>query len=64
MPRGKDLQIWTQGQGKYTSYWLPSFDDTNEKLNFGLDIDFDKDYTLLSNAETFDRTKENNSYVQ
>jgi aminopeptidase N len=27
-----DLQIWTQGQGKYTSNWFPSFDDVNEKV--------------------------------
>ena len=26
---GENLQIWTQGQGKYTSYWLPSFDYLN-----------------------------------
>ncbi|WP_236937500.1 hypothetical protein [Flavobacterium columnare] len=31
-------QIWTQGQGKYTSHWLPSFDDVNEKLVFHLSI--------------------------
>ena len=29
-------QVWTQGQGKYTSYWLPSFDDMNEKVEFDL----------------------------
>ena len=29
-------QIWTQGQGKYTSHWLPSFDDMNEKVEFDL----------------------------
>jgi aminopeptidase N len=23
---------WTQGQGKYTSHWFPSFDDVNEKV--------------------------------
>ena len=28
----ENLQIWTQGQGKYTSFWLPSFDDVNEKV--------------------------------
>lgn len=33
-----DYQIWTQGQGKYTSHWLPSFDDVNEKLLFNLEI--------------------------
>ncbi|MGW9686399.1 M1 family metallopeptidase [Flagellimonas sp. 2504JD1-5] len=31
-------QIWTQGQGKYTSHWLPSFDDMNEKVEF--DVSF------------------------
>ena len=30
----ENLQIWTQGQGKYTSNWFPSFDDVNEKLIF------------------------------
>jgi len=30
----EDFQIWTQGQGKYTSHWLPSFDDVNVKSNF------------------------------
>ena len=29
-------QIWTQGQGKYTSHWLPSIDDMNEKIEFDL----------------------------
>ena len=29
-------QIWTQGQGRYTSHWLPSFDDVNEKLTFSI----------------------------
>lgn len=29
-------QIWTQGQGKYTSHWLPSFDDMQEKVEFDL----------------------------
>ncbi len=43
-------QIWTQGQGKYTSNWFPSFDDVNEKVVFGLDISFDKDYQVISNG--------------
>ncbi len=29
-------QLWTQGQGKYTSHWLPSFDDMEEKVEFDL----------------------------
>jgi aminopeptidase N len=31
-------QLWTQGQGKYTSHWLPSFDDMEEKVEFDLSI--------------------------
>lgn len=29
-------QIWTQGQGKYTSHWLPSIDDMNDKIKFDI----------------------------
>lgn len=45
-----DLQIWTQGQGKYTSHWLPSFDDVNEKLIFNISIVFDASFQVLSNG--------------
>jgi aminopeptidase N len=44
-------QIWTQGQGKYTSHWLPSFDDVNEKVVFGLSILFHKSFEVISNGE-------------
>ncbi|MFK5974261.1 MAG: M1 family metallopeptidase [Flavobacteriaceae bacterium] len=44
-------QIWTQGQGKYTSYWLPSFDDMNEKVEFDLSISFDKNYQVIANGK-------------
>jgi len=43
-------QIWTQGQGKYTSHWLPSFDDMTEKLEYDLDISFDKTYEVIANG--------------
>jgi aminopeptidase N len=46
----ENLQIWTQGQGKYTSHWLPSFDDVNEKVIFNLNIIFNKDFTVISNG--------------
>lgn len=45
-----NLQIWTQGQGKYTSHWFPSFDDVNEKVVFNLNIGFNKDYQVISNG--------------
>lgn len=46
----EDVQIWTQGQGKYTSHWYPSFDDVNEKIIFNLNITFIKGYTVLANG--------------
>ncbi|MBD0776480.1 M1 family metallopeptidase [Maribacter sp. ANRC-HE7] len=43
-------QIWTQGQGKYTSHWLPSFDDMEEKVEFDLNISFDPEYEVIANG--------------
>ena len=45
-----NMQIWTQGQGKYTSHWFPSFDNVNEKVVFNLDIEFNKEYQVISNG--------------
>jgi len=47
---GTDLQIWTQGQGKYTSHWLPSFDDPNEKVVFNTKVTFETGYEVISNG--------------
>ena len=46
----ENRQIWTQGQGKYTSHWLPSFDDVNEKLIFSIKINYNKKYQVISNG--------------
>lgn len=53
-------QIWTQGQGKYTSHWLPSFDAMTEKVEFDLDITFDKRYEVIANGK-LQKVKENNN---
>lgn len=45
-----NLQIWTQGQGRYTSNWFPSFDDVNEKVIFNMDVIFDKNYEVIANG--------------
>nr|WP_297306183.1 M1 family metallopeptidase [uncultured Flavobacterium sp.] len=58
---GNDLQIWTQGQGKYTSHWLPSFDDYNEKVIYNLSISFDKNYQVVANGVL--SNKKNNGNV-
>ncbi|MEM8506473.1 MAG: M1 family metallopeptidase [Bacteroidota bacterium] len=43
-------QIWTQGQGKYTSHWLPSFDDMTEKVEFDLAFHVPEKYTVIANG--------------
>lgn len=48
-------QVWTQGQGKYTSNWLPSIDDMNEKIEFDLTITFDSDYQVIANGNLEDK---------
>jgi aminopeptidase N len=57
-----NLQIWTQGQGKYTSHWFPSFDDVNEKMIFNLEIAYDANYQVISNG-ILKRKKSNNNVV-
>ncbi|GAA4807681.1 M1 family metallopeptidase [Litoribaculum gwangyangense] len=47
----QSVQIWTQGQGKYTSNWLPSVDDMNEKIEFDLSITFDNEYEVIANGK-------------
>jgi aminopeptidase N len=44
-------QVWTQGQGKYTSNWLPSIDDMNDKIEFDLTIVAPKGYQVISNGK-------------
>ncbi|MDC6363228.1 MULTISPECIES: M1 family metallopeptidase [Flavobacteriaceae] len=71
-------QVWTQGQGKYTSHWLPSLDDMTEKVEFDLDITLKEDYQVIANGKLkkkdtlpdskaflwqFDMTKPMSSYL-
>ncbi len=52
-------QIWTQGQGKYTSHWLPSIDDMNDKIEFDLTIVAPTDKTVISNGKLRSVTEAN-----
>ncbi len=47
---GNDHQIWTQGQGKYTSHWFPSFDDVNEKVVFNMSVEYNAGYQVIANG--------------
>ncbi|MEE1899990.1 M1 family metallopeptidase [Flavobacterium rakeshii] len=57
---GDGLQIWTQGQGKYTSHWLPSFDDMNEKVVFNLSVGFQEGFEVLANGELKGKSSQGN----
>jgi len=50
-------QIWTQGQGKYTSHWLPSLDDMNDKIEFDLTIIAPFGKTVVANGKQVDAEK-------
>lgn len=54
-------QIWTQGQGKYTSNWLPSIDDMNDKIEFDLSITFHKDYEVIANGKLIEKQNNNST---
>lgn len=44
-------QIWTQGQGPGHRYWVPFYDNPNDKLITETIITFDDAYRVLSNGE-------------
>lgn len=54
-------QAWTQGQGKDSSHWLPSFDDMREKVEFDLSFEFLSDYSLIANGKLVEKTRVNDS---
>ncbi len=56
-------QIWTQGQGKYTSHWLPSFDDVNEKVAFSLEVTFQKSFEVICNGDLIKKKKQGDDIV-
>jgi aminopeptidase N len=43
-------QIWTQGQGIDHRYWVPCYDDANDKVITETIVTFDKKYKVLSNG--------------
>jgi len=43
-------QVWTQGQGTDNRYWIPCYDDVNDKMLTETYITFDSAYTVISNG--------------
>lgn len=58
-----DFQIWTQGQGRYTSHWLPSFDDVNEKVIFNISFELDHRLSFYSGISNGKLIKEKTKRV-
>lgn len=63
LTQGFDSQIWTQGQGKYTSHWFPSIDDVNEKMVFNLTVKFPSKYRVIANGILADKEFKNNQII-
>lgn len=57
-------QVWTQGQGKYTSHWLPSIDDVNDKIIFNLAITAPENFTVIANGRLEKETTVSNNKKQ
>lgn len=49
-------QIWTQGQGVDNRYWIPMYDDMNDKFITETVVTFDKEYQVLSNGTLVKKT--------
>src|SRR5690606_1150364 len=56
-------QIWTQGQGKYTSHWLPSIDDVNDKIEFDISLIAPENKTVIANGNLTDIEKDSNGHT-
>lgn len=49
-------QIWTQGQGIDNRYWIPMYDDMNDKFITETVITFENGYEVLSNGSFIKKT--------
>ncbi len=50
-------QIWTQGQGVDNRFWIPCYDDVDDKLITETIITFDSAYTVISNGVLKEKKK-------
>lgn len=54
-------QIWTQGQGVDNRYWIPMYDDMNDKFITETTITFKNGYEVLSNGKLIKKTSNKNN---
>ncbi len=51
-------QIWTQGQGKDSSHWVPVVDQMEEKVEFDVTVLFEPGYQVISNGLLTEKSPE------
>jgi aminopeptidase N len=51
-------QIWTQGQGKDSSHWVPVVDQMAEKAEFDLTVLFEPGYQVIANGRLAENARE------
>lgn len=44
-------EVWTQGQGRNNSHWLPSIDDVNDKMIFNFSVTAPERLTVLASGK-------------
>lgn len=54
-------QIWTQGQGVDNRYWIPMYDELNDKFITETVITFENGYEVLSNGALIKKTANKNN---
>ena len=54
-------QIWTQGQGIDNRYWIPMYDDMNDKFITETVVTFENGYEVLSNGALIKKTPNKNN---
>ncbi len=57
-------QVWTQGQGKNHSHWMPFIDDVNERFTWQTTIEFPAGYEVISNGRLISRDTLSNGSVR
>lgn len=54
-------QIWTQGQGVDNRYWIPMYDELNDKFITETVVTFENGYEVLSNGTLLKKTSNKNN---
>ncbi len=60
---GGRKQVWTQGQGKDNTHWLPGNANQNDKFTWTLQVNFDKNYRVISNGTLIKKKTYHDSLV-